>query len=611
MRGSHRFVLSFVAGLVIVAAGCQAGPSSARFAPDTFREHVAYLADDKLEGRGLGSDGIDLAAEYIAGQFASAGVSPAGDDGTYFQHFEATLGRELEPATRLAVTGVEGAAALAMNSDYAPLPFSGVGDVAGPVVFVGYGISAPEFNYDDYADVDVTGKVLLVLRFEPHDENTEAKFGGGIYSSHAYYRTKATLAAARGAKAMLFVNPPLHREDADTLAAFDSGSARESYSVPIIQITQSLADRMLAAGGQPDLKTLQARIEKERTGMAAPLIGVAVEGAVAIKRIRTDARNVVGVIKGTGSQADEYVVIGAHYDHLGNARYSLPRNEQERDDSKTYIHNGADDNASGTAGLIELARALAVNPSARSVLLIAFSGEESGLLGSEYFVANPTVPLASMVAMLNMDMIGMLREEHLTVFGVGTAEGFPELVRTVTTSHALRLTADDGGVGPSDHTPFYSNGIPVLHFFTGSHDRYHRPEDDTPHINAEGGARVVSTVHDIAVTLASAESRPAFTKVAEKPVARGGLKVRLGVMPSYADDDEAGMRITGVSGGGPAEVAGLRAGDSILMIGETPVNNVYDYMGALARYNPGATVMLTVRRDGERLLIPVTFGAAR
>lgn len=612
MRVAHRLVLSFlVSAIVFPPIGCQTGGTKARFSADEFHSHIAYLADDKLEGRGLGSNGIDVAADYIAEKFAAAGVTPGGDDGTYFQHFDATLRRELEPATSLTVTGVDGLGVLKLNRDYAPLSVSGNGDVTGPVVFAGYGITAPEFNYDDYANIDVTGKVVLVLRFEPNDEDPKAKFGGGVYSPHAYYRTKATLAISRGAKAMLFVNPPLHREEADTIPTFDSGNTRESYSIPMVQITQAVADRMLAAGGQPDLKSLEERIEKDRTGFAAPLSGVAVEGDVAIRRVRAGAKNVIGIVKGTGPHADEYVVIGAHYDHLGKARLSLPHNEAERTDKTLYIHNGADDNASGTSGLIELAEALAAHPPERSILLIAFSGEESGLLGSEYYVANPTVPRESMVAMLNMDMIGDLRESRLTVFGVGTADGFRKLVADVGKAHGLEVTEDEGGVGPSDHTAFYSNGIPVLHFFTGSHDRYHRPDDDVQFINAKGGARVVSAVYDIAETLASADTRPTFEKVTEKPMVRGGLKVRMGVMPSYADDDEPGMRITGVSGGGPAEKAGLLAGDRILAIGDVPVNNVYDYMGALSRYNPNTTVMLTVRRDGERLVIPVTLGASK
>ena len=604
-------ILAF-AGLCPVPWLSSALGDTAAFSGPAFLEHVRYLASDELEGRGLGSRGIDLAAEYIAAQFKAAGLKPGGDDGTYFQWFEATLRRDLSPDTRLEFAGVAGLESPKLGADFVPMSFSGAGDFAGPVVFAGYGISAAEFNYDDYRDLEVKGKVLLVLRFEPHDENPEAKFGGGVYSQHSYHNTKVALAKAKGAAALLVVAPPLHRTEPDNLADFAAGNTRENYGLPCLQISQELADKLLAAGGLGSLESLQKQLDEKRQCLSAELKEVTARGEVKITRVRAPARNVVGIVDGAAEQASEYVVIGAHYDHLGKARYSLPRSDQERADQTPHIHNGADDNASGTAGLIELARRFAsADPPKRSVVFAAFSGEESGLLGSEHFAGHPPVPLSEVAAMLNLDMIGSLQNDQLTVFGIGTGQEFEDLLGRLAGSCGLRIKGDQAGIGPSDHTPFYAAGVPVLHFFTGSHDRYHRPEDDTPYVNAEGGAKVTGLVCAVAAELAAAERRPTYQKVEQPPVARGGLKVRMGVMPSYADDDEPGMRITGVSGGGPAEKAGLLAGDRILMIGPATVNNVYDYMGALSRYNPGDVVDLTVRRDGRDLRVPVTLGAAR
>lgn len=592
--------------LALVIAGCAAGREST-FDANAFRGHIAYLADDSLQGRGLGSQGIDEAADYIAEQFKAAGVKPMGDNGTYFQHFDAVLRRELEPATRMSVDGQS----LTLGKDFGPLPVSGTGAFSAPVVFGGYGISAPEFQYDDLAGVDLKGKALLVFRYEPNSDDPEDKFGGGVYTQHAYYQTKAALAHDKGAVALLVVTPPLHRQEPDEIASFNTGGARGSVSLPVIQVSQPVAERMLKAGGLGDLAALESKIETERKGYAKPLSGVHVSGDIDIRRVRANAKNVVGLIPGTDKRSDEVLVIGAHYDHLGYERYSLPRNEEERNDPTKYIHNGADDNASGTSGLIELAKRIGEHPFKRSVLLIAFSGEETGLLGSEYYVEHPTVPLKREVAMLNMDMIGALRDEKLTVFGVGTGAGFKDLVLVEAKRDGLTIEADEAGIGPSDHTSFYTRGIPVLHFFTGSHDRYHRPDDDVEFINAEGGAQVVQLIYDVACELADAPERPEYHEVKQKQESRGGLKVRMGIMPSYADDDEPGMKITGVTGDGPAEKAGLKAGDAILMIGTSPVNNIYDYMGVLGRYNPGTTVLLKVARNGQELSIPITLGASK
>jgi hypothetical protein len=323
-----------------------------------------------------------------------------------------------------------------------------------------------------------------------------------------------------------------------------------------------------------------------------------------VVREQIPTRNVIGLLPGRGSLADEYVVIGAHYDHLGVV---VPRGSRE---AEPEIHNGADDNASGTAGLIELARAFAhTGVEGRSLLFIAFSAEEIGLLGSKHFVEHPTVAMESIVAMLNMDMIGRLRDDRLQVFGTQTAPHFEDLVTRTAAELELEVRTSGGGFGPSDHTSFYRRKIPVLHFFTGIHHDYHRPSDTADKMNSVGGAKVTEAVYVVAWELVSAPEPPQYVAVPERGPARTGLRVRMGIMPSYVEDEDPGMVVDGVSPDSPAEKAGLREGDRLLMIGEHEVDGVYNLMDALAAYSPGDEASLTVIRDGQRVQMAVKFEA--
>ena len=603
-------------GLLVVAAVCPrslAGEEakSACFEASTYARHVEFLAGEECEGRGPGSAGIEKAAEYIARQFASCGLEPAGEDGTYFQEFEVTLGKRVGDKSSLNM--LPDGPSFTVKRDFVPLPFSSAGAFEGPVAFVGYGVTATEFDYDDYAGFEPQGKVLLMFRFEPEPRSETDFDGPDKYSDHALFSNKARLAREAGAAAILIVNPSGGEEEEDTLYALARGGGMADYRIPMMHLKRQVAEKMLEAGGLPGLAELQAKLDKDRRIQTRDLSAVRVSGDTGLVKRSARTRNVIGLLRGSGELADEYVVLGAHYDHLGRTMLQFPGAKTDADPDAEYIHYGADDNASGTAGVIELARALgdgAAGPR-RSLLFIAFSGEELGLLGSEYYVNHPAIPLDKTVAMFNMDMIGRLTEDKLSVSGVKTGSGFEETVKRLAETGGFELSVTASGFGGSDHSSFYAKKIPALHFFTGLHRDYHTPGDTADKINAPGAVRVLKMLAALTEDVGRADQRPDYQRVKmRRPGGRAALKVRMGIMPSFSDDDERGMAVTGVIEDGPADRAGMQDGDRILSIGETPVNNIYDYMEALGAFQPGQEIVVRVNRDGQRVSLRVKLGAS-
>lgn len=633
--------------------------SAALFSAAAYEKHIRYLASDELAGRGIGSPGIDEAAKYISEQFESLGVTPAGTDG-YFQPFTVSVTNRIGDNTRLAVRG-EDRSVLELNRDFVPLPFSKKGGFDGPVVFVGYGIDdSDDKKYNDYEDVDVKGKVVLMLRYQPawwtagdDDDNKsspEDRPRRRDRSPQSFFMTKAGQAIKHGAKAILIVNPATLTGKAppDKLYDFTAGRA-PAVAIPMMNITRRAADDMLADADLPSIRQLQRAIEKHKSPASVELKGVSVNGYVDIDKQKTPVKNVIGLIRGKGPLADEFVVVGAHYDHLG-----ITRNWRKPNDTKEYIHNGADDNASGTTGLIILAQALKAGPPLkRSVLLMAFTGEESGLLGSKHWVDHPTIPIKEVVAMLNMDMIGRLKDDILQVGGMGTGVGFKDLVDKFAEKYDLTIHNGGGGRGPSDHSSFYGADIPVLFFFTGMHPQYHAPDDDVELINAEGACRVTHLVADLLDEIADADDRPEFKKDstrfsperqkdgsprdegrktdAKKPAkaeqksvhdnapnddsddSRPAMpRVRLGIAPgNYGDAEGKGLPIEYVVEGGPAERAGLRDKDRIIKIGDREVTDISTYMSALARFKPGDKVKVVVLRGEKEMTFTIQLDESR
>ena len=617
----------------------ESGTVPLRTTADAYMGHVRTLASDAYEGRGTGQAGNDRAAEYIAEQMRAYGLQPAGVDGTWYQQFDVTKGKKLDKdAAALRIPGIE--RELKLDQDFGPFPYTAMKDATGPLAFVGYGIEAPDVEYDDYKGFDAKDKILLMLRYEPKAEDESAKFGGKSPSSHAVFSTKVGTAAKKGALAVLIVNPPGRDPVEDKITSFDGFGQRETYDIPMIHISRVLADEILAKSGQP---TLAALVEQLKPGQPNRSVDLGREATVVsgVTANTVPSRNVIGLLPG---ETDELVVLGAHFDHLG-----LQERGWGATDKTPVIHNGADDNASGTSGMLEVARLLAAGPKLRrGILFMAYSGEELGLLGSRHFVDKPTVDLGRIKAMVNFDMIGRLRGRELLIYGTTTAKELPALVESAADEAGIDIRVTAALPGNSDHDSFLKKDIPVLFPFTGLHKQYHRPDDDWELIDADGAVSIIQMFASITADLASMEHGPEFQKPdrsAPDPAmamfnqersdtksiydlnhpAPGGEKdaaatpaapaddaspppmpkVRLGVVPSYENDDTKGMLVDSVVDGGLAKAAGVQDGDFITQIGDDKVNDVYGYMRAMSKVTPGATIQLIVDRKGTQLTLSV------
>ncbi len=635
-----------------IAAGEASAPQSAGdITPESYLAHLRVLASDALEGRLPGTPGSLSAGEYIRDQFSRSGLLPAGPGGDWFQPFEIKRGKQLDKqAAQLEIAGLSPAPQL--EQDWITFPFSQPDDAAGPLVFAGYGIEAPDAGYNDYADLDATGKFLLIFRHEPRAADESASFGGKQPSEHALFSTKLRVAKKKGALGVLVVQPPLREPKDESLYLFDGARIREPYDLPCAHITVALAERLLASAKLPPLSELQSQLDTTRKPLSHDL-KTTVRLAPGVVPIVRSARNIVARLPGDGS-SDDYVVVGAHYDHLGNI---VPR--AATGDRTPVIHNGADDNASGTSGLLELARTLARGPKLhRHVLFIAFDGEEMGLLGSKHFVDKPTVPLEKVRAMVNFDMIGKLSQRKLTIYGATTATEFPALVERYYGKPGPGVYRLAQAVpGNSDHHSFYRKKIPVFFPFTGVHSSYHQPSDDWELIDVVGAAEILGVWSQIIRDLANMTSGPTFTeskappspedlvkKPAEEEAAEPGRNapdaqrasgapsadrasaramddrtssaadagddrppqmppVRLGIMPDYAGDDQPGLLVESVRPDSAAKEAGMLDGDRILRIGDMPITGIDSYMTALRKFKPDDLVEIEVQRKTEKLVL--------
>ncbi len=580
----------------------------AAVSPDSLVSTVRWLADDAREGRMTGSPGAAAAADWIAERFASAGLAP-GSDGDYLQRYDATIGARLGAGNSLAFEGVEGLGALRVEKDYIPLGFSENDTVEAPMVFAGYGITAKDLDYDDYAGLDAKGKVVLVLRHEPQQNDTASVFAGASWTDHAIFRNKAVNARDHGALALLLVTPPGsagYEEDALTRLSGDEGIG--GGSLPAVHLKREAGEALLRKLGVDAAQWVQEVDADLKPRSAAFPTEVIARLAVTVEKDRRPASNVVGLLRGRDPGAGA-VILGAHYDHLGRGNSS-----SLAPDRLGEVHNGADDNASGVAALVELARVFAAGPLPRRTLVFAaFSGEELGILGSSHFASHPPVPLDSVQAMINMDMVGRPKDGKITVGGVGSSPGFAEEVKRAGEAVGLGVSTSKSGYGASDHTAFYTRGVPVLFFFSGLHEDYHKPSDDWEKIDREGIAGVTRMVQAVARELAEREDRVAFVKVAEDSSAghgRGagaGYGAYLGTIPDFGDY-EGGAKLSGVKAGSPAEAAGIRGGDVIVRFGGREVKDLHGYTYALREHKPGDKVAIELLRGEERITVEATLG---
>lgn len=601
-----------LSGLAVLSAAEYVSPSESRLKAD-----VTYLADDLREGRGPGTKGIDAAADYIATVFKEAGLKPApGADG-YFQPF--TIRGEFQAGkdSSLAFHGPDDKSiAVDGAGEFTPLARGGSGTLANlPIVFAGYGITAKDegqkLDYDDYAGVDVKGKVVLILRREPRQDSADSPFAGKEASIYASLRHKATNAAKHDAAAVILVNDGFTTKDKpdELIHAGDDGNGN---GIPFFMLKRSVADRLLAGADLPSLDELESKIDSDLRPRSQVIDGWNVSGKSALERGEIHVKNVIGVLEGEGPLAEETVVVGAHYDHLGFGG-SGSRSPGSKD-----IHNGADDNASGTAMMLEMARRLShrAEPLPRRIVFMAFSAEERGLLGSRHYVDHPLYPVKDTVAMINFDMVGRLNDQNeLTLFGAGTSPGFDQLVTALATSQGLKPKLIEGTraeFNASDHASFYRADIPVIFAFTGTHDEYHRPTDDTPLINANGMARIANFGELVLLDIAERPERPKFIKlVNERDKSVGsvaGTSVYMGTQPAYGSDVK-GVKLDGVTEGGPAEKAGLKRNDVIVKFGESAIDDIEGFMEALMAHKPGDAVDVVVKRDGADVTLKVTLGS--
>lgn len=631
------------------------------------QDDVKYLASDELEGRGLGTQGLEKAANYIAGVFRDSGLDVKTAGGDPFQEFEVTDGAKLTEPNSLVLSGPDGQRIeFQLGTDFNVCSFGEAGTFDAPLVFAGYGIEARDLEFDEFQGLDVQGKVVVIVRRNPLQGDAHSAFAvnHGI-SRHAALTTKISRAFSRGAAAVLFVNDHftarqerdelqeqkskaeqevlqlaeklvtlgdagedltdvrqkmkdavthlsevkkiLEAHIADPLMEFGYGGTRSGKSLPIVHISQAKCDELLQAALGRTLQALEDEIDKSGKPASCVLPHWTASGQTSLDVIKRPVKNVIGVLPGRGPLADETVVIGAHFDHLGYGEEgSFVPNSHE-------IHNGADDNASGSAGLLELARRLGkLGPQQRRLVFIAFTGEERGLLGSAEYVSHPLFPLESTVAMLNMDMIGRLTDaEKLTVFGTGTSPIWDKWIDVDSAPEGLEIIKKPEGFGPSDHSSFYGKKIPVLHFFTGIHSDYHRPSDDWPLINAAGMDHIVNLVEKLAIRVTSAAERPAYVEIAgQAQLARNGSRPYFGSIPDFSSN-ATGYSISGVAPGSPAEKGGLQGGDVIIKLGDSKVGSLDDFDLALRNFKPGEQVSVTVLRSGKEVELKVTLATPR
>jgi len=600
MRIRHLRALALIASLLALRAFADAPAAN----PQRYLNDVKVLAAPDMEGRGAGTKGIDRAAHYIEHEFKALGLEPAGSQ-SYLQPFTVTTGAKLKGKNDLIVHVGSVEKKLKLGEDYVPLSFSSVGTVSGPVVFAGYGATADEFGYDDYAHLDVKDKIVVVLRYEP-DKFAE-KSGQGR-TQHSHLITKAINARNHGVKAVILVNGKMAPNEEDLLLQFGSLAGPRDVGIPMVQAKNAVVESWFKEAGR-SLADSQKEIDGDLKPRSFALPdSLRVSLAVDIETLHATVNNVLAYLPG---KTNEYIIIGAHYDHLGHGNASsLAPSEIGK------IHPGADDNASGTAGVLELARIFALarhgERMERGILFMSFAGEELGLLGSADWVKEPTRPLGDAVAMINMDMIGRIRDNKVYVGGVGTGTTFSTSGLKVVPKYDLKLAYSSGGYAASDHTSFVVKSVPSLFFFSGLHADYHKPSDTWEKIDPNAAARLLDLIADVAAGLAAAPERPQFVKVEEPQTGVAGAgEVRsygpyFGSIPDFGET-ENGVKFADVRPGSAAAKAGLKAGDVLVQFGERPVKNLYDFTDALRRSKVGDVVEVKVLRDGQPVTARVTL----
>lgn len=557
-------------------------------------DHVHFLASDSLEGRLPGTKGGNIAANYIADQFKSYGLQPLAESG--FQEFKVVSKVELAGKNNLKISDKE----YTVEQDYIPVGFTDNKSLEANVVFAGYGfvIDNDSLKWNDFSGIDAEGKWAIILRGDP--ENSPH---GGAYYEHSTLRKKALNATDNGAVGVLFVSGPEYDEE-DELMRLTFDQSKSNAGIPVLNIKRTVADFILDSKGTT-IADLEKKLNNERKAVSFE-IPITVAASVEVNLVKVPTKNVLAVLPGSDETLkDQYIVVGAHYDHLGYGGWG----SGSRTPDTVAVHNGADDNASGVSSVLEIAEYFSSLKPKRSILFMSFGAEEMGLLGSKYFVNNPLIDLKKIDIMYNLDMVGRLDpvDKGLTLGGTGTAEGLEDFIKKESEKFDLKVKPSSEGTGPSDHATFYLENIPVLFFFTGTHDDYHTYRDDSDKINYDGMKAVADFAIDLISFHANNEQKLVYTEAGSKEEQRSmRFKVTLGVIPDYASDS-GGLRLDGVKKDGPAEKAGMQKGDIVVKMGDKPVANIYDYMARLGEFKKGEQVVVEVLRGDEKLQLNVTF----
>jgi aminopeptidase YwaD len=585
------FSLRRISGLILfvfLVSSC-ASTKTAGVSEKELQEHIEYLASDQLQGRLTGSEGDSLASEYIKNMLLSYGFKPLVGDG--FQRF--TVTKRIIPGSnnRMSAEGRD----YIPEKDFIPMGFSSNGVIEAEVIFAGYGfvINTDSLKWNDYSGLDVKGKWVMILRSDPEVTNSRS-----LFIPFSGDRDKALLAKDMGASGVLLVSGPASDEQ-DSFEPLNKNDF--SVGIPVFRIKRDVADQILSKA-----KATVAALEKKLNDSRKPFrlsTGVTLIGNAEIIREESGTRNIAMILPGTDEELkNEYLIIGAHFDHLG---LGGPGSSSRAVDT-IGVHHGADDNASGVAMMLELAEKFSKvkDSHKRSIICIGFTGEEMGLLGSKYYTENPGIDLKKVNAMINLDMVGRLRETNvLQISGTGTAEGFRDIIYSVSDTSVIKLALSDEGYGPSDHSSFYGKNIPVLFYTTGPHLDYHTPNDIADSINYKGMLSISSLVYNMSDRLANSSEKLKYNESGPKieqgrPSRRKG--VTLGIMPDFAGNIKNGLRADFVTPGKPAAIGGMKKGDIITAINGKPVNNIQDYMFRMGQLKIGEIINVEVLRDGKK-----------
>ncbi|HEV7644327.1 MAG TPA: M20/M25/M40 family metallo-hydrolase [Pyrinomonadaceae bacterium] len=574
---------------------------------ERLRADVTYLASDKLEGRETGTSGAISAASYIAGRFTALKLKP-GLKGSYLRSFPYFSGVELGKNNALKITLPQMSAAINLRSNWMPTGFSSNGSLPNTdIVFAGYGIVSEEGKVDEYAGLDVKDKIVLVFSGAPDAGNPHSPF-----MRFGDVRIKAKIAHDKGAKALLVISAETKLED-DKLAQLKFDQTLGDTAIPAAVIARPIGALLLGDQSEEELKKDEQWISlrKEAGEIKLNLSGrpkASAEIKVDLVKKQVEATNVIGILEGTDPQLkNEAIIIGAHYDHLGHGGpSSLAVNSTE-------IHHGADDNASGTAAVLELARQFAkAKNNKRTLIFMCFSGEEEGLLGSKAYTSDPAFPLDKTIAMINMDMVGRLKDNKLSVGGIGTAGEWKALVEGKNTpAPAFQLQLSEDGFGPSDHSSFYAKQIPVLFFFTGAHEDYHKPSDTADKINYAGESQIVSYISEIIKSIDGSTAKPTYAVAKSSSMGRSTFSVSLGTVPNYAEGNNDGLLLDGVRDGSPAAKAGVKPGDKIVMLAGKEIRNISDYTYVLGEMKAGEEYEIVVVRGSEKVTMKIIPAARK